>query len=444
MVAIPPTLAEDPEDVAWALQTADALWKRNERVDAIVWLRRAAQAAGDAQNDDRALALAREAAELAEWIARNPGAPRISKQPPPPPADSGSRANVDELLRRVQSDDEVTLPDLSVEPPPQRSRPSLSNALRKLADMGDDVPTAAQAHAGMLDPWAQGGESSTRDHEAVVELDSSDAEELDDEEIITSAPVFAVAPPDLSAIEGLGDLPDDVRELFAQQGDVRDLERGDEVSGFALAVVLEGPVEVGAVSVDAPARRLESGAVLRVRGTIERVAPVRLVAAGEKVRVVTWGEPAVAAAFGACPWVEDELREAADLTHALVGVTLGRLGERLDATLRAEITGKLQLRSLAGDEVFVQAGAPIPGFVIVGAGELELSSPAGRQGGAAGKVLGAGDILFPAEVLRAAAAPSTVRAGAAGGALVLMCDRRVTQELLVTCPPLLEILAESS
>ena len=118
MVAIPPTLAEDPEDVAWALQTADALWKRNERVDAIVWLRRAAQAAGDAQNDDRALALAREAAELAEWIARNPGAPRISKQPPPRPADSGSQANVDELLRRVQSDDEVTLPDLSVEPPP--------------------------------------------------------------------------------------------------------------------------------------------------------------------------------------------------------------------------------------------------------------------------------------------------------------------------------------
>src|SRR5580700_5836376 len=186
MVAIPPALAEDNEDVAWALQTADALWKRNERVDAIVWLRRAAQAAGDAQNDDRALALAREAAELAEWLAHNPARP--SMQPPPSRVDPPSQANVvDELLRRVQSDDEVTQPDLSIEPPPERSRPSLGEALRKLADSTDDVPTAAEAHAGMLDPWAQ-AERSTRDQPAIVELDSSDAEELEDDEIITSAP----------------------------------------------------------------------------------------------------------------------------------------------------------------------------------------------------------------------------------------------------------------
>jgi hypothetical protein len=45
MVGIPPVHDADAEDVAWALQTAEALWKRNERVDAIVWLRRAAQAA---------------------------------------------------------------------------------------------------------------------------------------------------------------------------------------------------------------------------------------------------------------------------------------------------------------------------------------------------------------------------------------------------------------
>src|SRR5271165_7256972 len=91
MVAIPPALDEDPEDVAWALQTADALWKRNERVDAIVWLRRAAQAAGEAQDDDRALALARGAAELAEWLAHNPARP--SMQPPPSRVDPPSQAN---------------------------------------------------------------------------------------------------------------------------------------------------------------------------------------------------------------------------------------------------------------------------------------------------------------------------------------------------------------
>ncbi|MBV9948740.1 MAG: hypothetical protein JOZ69_17970, partial [Myxococcales bacterium] len=69
MAGIPPALDSDTEDVTWALQTAEALWKRNERSDALVWLRRAAQAAGEAEHDDRALELAHDAAELAEWIA---------------------------------------------------------------------------------------------------------------------------------------------------------------------------------------------------------------------------------------------------------------------------------------------------------------------------------------------------------------------------------------
>src|SRR6267154_1550699 len=74
MAGIPPALDSDTEDVTWALQTAEALWKRNERTDALVWLRRAAQAAGEAEHDDRALALAHDAAELAEWIAAYPSA----------------------------------------------------------------------------------------------------------------------------------------------------------------------------------------------------------------------------------------------------------------------------------------------------------------------------------------------------------------------------------
>jgi hypothetical protein len=55
--------------------------------------------------------------------------------------------------------------------------------------------------------------------------------------------------------------------------------------------------------------------------------------------------------------------------------------------------------------------------------------------------LRAGDFLFPNEVLRAASAPTSVRAGD-GGALALVADKGVAQELLVTCPPLLEAFAE--
>src|SRR5271170_6266882 len=96
MAGIPPVLESDAEDVVWALQTAEALWKRSERVDAIVWLRRAAQAAGEAEDDDRALALARDAAELAEWMAQNAGAAHAGEEPV---AESvGASAAIDDLL----------------------------------------------------------------------------------------------------------------------------------------------------------------------------------------------------------------------------------------------------------------------------------------------------------------------------------------------------------
>ena len=47
MNGIPAAQDTDVEDVIWALETAEALWRRGERVDAIVWVRRAAQAAGN-------------------------------------------------------------------------------------------------------------------------------------------------------------------------------------------------------------------------------------------------------------------------------------------------------------------------------------------------------------------------------------------------------------
>ncbi len=78
MLEIPEAKNTDAEDVVWGLQTADTLWKRGGRIAALVWLRRAAQAAGDANDDDRALELARFAAELTEEMARE-----IDDQPLP-------------------------------------------------------------------------------------------------------------------------------------------------------------------------------------------------------------------------------------------------------------------------------------------------------------------------------------------------------------------------
>jgi hypothetical protein len=79
---IPKPKKEDPEDVAWALSTAEAMWNRAENADAIKWIRRAAEAASEAENDDRALELAKAAADLASMLVKVEGNP--SEMPPPP------------------------------------------------------------------------------------------------------------------------------------------------------------------------------------------------------------------------------------------------------------------------------------------------------------------------------------------------------------------------
>jgi hypothetical protein len=531
MAGIPPVLESDAEDVAWALQTAEALWKRNERVDAIVWLRRAAQAAGEAEDDDRALVLARSAAELAEWLAANP-APAASQTVPPvrTPSNAPLAADaVDDLLRTSQTDEvsvveEIRVSELPVEsipmesvhgddlpppppppalppppfpprvsPPPPPARPlmetpTLADEL-PTGDRGTLVPTAAEKHAGMLDPWA--------DHEAPTKGRDEHAEPsapipaFDPDEVVTSAPPMVRPPPkhsppplppppvpaptpapspapaparapapaptpapapapslppatppppsllNLSRVEALADLPDDARSAFARAATLTQLARDEEVSSFALALVVEGSVDVAATIVDAPARRLDAGAVLRARGTIDDVQAMRIIGASDTAQVATWDEAAVERAFRTCPWVEDDLRAGGNRLQAEVGITLGPLGERMDLALRTVVLTKLTLRALAEHEVFATRGEPIPGLLVVGAGELELL---GEGDVLEATTLRPGDFLFPSEVLGAAPAPATARA-AKGGALVLFADRGVAQELLVTCPPLLEIFA---
>jgi hypothetical protein len=246
-------------------------------------------------------------------------------------------------------------------------------------------------------------------------------------------------PVDLSAVEALSDLPDDARRAFARRAKLRTLDRGDEVAGFAVLLLLEGTADVASTLVDTPAHTIDAGTVLRTRGTIDAAAkPVRVIAARDRVRIATWDERDVADVLRTCPWVEDELRSAGNRTQALIGVTLGPLGERLDPVLRASVTGRMSLRVLAEHEVFARAGAPIPGLLVVAAGELELIDVNGLP---TGQVVRTGEFLFPGEVLRAAPAPYAVRA-ARGGALIFTAERGIAHELLVTCPPLLELFAE--
>jgi hypothetical protein len=87
---------EDSDDVELALETAAALWSKGDRSEALRWLRRGAEAAEQAGNDQRALELARRAAELdaspspageepvPEAEAEVETEPEV--EPPPPPS----------------------------------------------------------------------------------------------------------------------------------------------------------------------------------------------------------------------------------------------------------------------------------------------------------------------------------------------------------------------
>jgi len=239
---------------------------------------------------------------------------------------------------------------------------------------------------------------------------------------------------DLDSVDAFADLPDDARVAFAAAAAVSVLGEGEEVSSFALAYIVSGTVDVAATMVDAPAARLAAGAVLRSRGTTDEGVPMRLIGVSSGV-VATWTDAEVKEAFRTCPWVEEDLRVAADRLQTLVGVTIGPLGERLDAAIREQIIGRLTMRTLTAGEVVVTAGEQMPGLLLVGVGELELV-----DGDRIAGTVGSGEFVFPAEVLGGGDAPQTARAGP-GGALILFGDRRIAQELLVTCPPLLEVFA---
>ena len=67
---VPEARPEDPEDVSWALSTAEAMWARGDHLEGIKWVRKAAEAASEVEDDQRALDLAKAASELATIVAR--------------------------------------------------------------------------------------------------------------------------------------------------------------------------------------------------------------------------------------------------------------------------------------------------------------------------------------------------------------------------------------
>lgn len=353
-------------------------------------------------------------------------------EPDAPEAASTSEGRADRTAEVPAVDASVAL----LESPPEPSaRPAFTDERPTATADTDDVPRAhVEAPAAPTDVSTR-EVAAVPEHVAASLLSDSEAPPKLEPTSPTSTEASAEAPPDIASIEAFGDLPDDARETFAAKATVRRLGASEVIERFALACVLDGDVDVAPAGVDVTIGRISQGSVLRAQGTPDARVAVRLVGSASGGTVAVWDDAAVGEAFGSCPWVEDDLRAAADTLQALAGVTQGPLGTRIDSMLRELVTSRLAVRSLLEGETLVERGAQVPGIVVIGVGQLDLVDGERVVGS-----VRSGEFLFPEQVLGAGMAPASARAGS-GGALVMFGDRKLAQELLVTVPPLLEILA---
>jgi hypothetical protein len=152
---LPEVEPRDPEAVAVAIQTARALFRTGDRLDALRWLRRAAERAEEAGDDTRAVKLARSAADLST---------ELQSKPPPPshPDEAAALASYDDFSDKtvvdaptataivrdaLQSGVQITELSESMQPPRSVTMPSPASSPQKISQAPADWvrPTPRQA-----------------------------------------------------------------------------------------------------------------------------------------------------------------------------------------------------------------------------------------------------------------------------------------------------------
>jgi len=260
-------------------------------------------------------------------------------------------------------------------------------------------------------------------------------------DVPTRAPPAGTPLPALSLVDvrALQDLPEEAQIELAAQARIETLARGGELGACAVGLVLDGWVTVTPAIAQVGCARVAAGDLVCTLGSLAESVELSVVAGQDDTLVAVWDANLIERVTADCPWVADDLRVIGDRFQALVGVTMGAMGDRLDDALRAMVTEQCEVRTLGPGELLVEGGKPVPGMHIVGVGRIEIVRGEGDDAEVTDE-LGPGDFLFAAEVLAAGPAPAAARAGKTG-ALVLFAPRKVAHELLVSVPPLLEIFA---
>ena len=353
-------------------------------------------------------------AELAAIMAANPGA-FASDPPESRPPESAIPDSIPIISEAPQSAVPISIPMVSDAP---------QSAVPISIPMVSAAPSAVPISIPMVSA-APSAEAPT----AIAEAP---------EPAPPAAPrATAIGGIELGWVPGLEDLPEESQQDLVAAAEVHELGADEEVSGFELALVLEGAVAVMPSIADVAAARAGRGELIFSEGHLDPGLPLRVVASQAGTKVASFSKHAFEAAVRDCPWVGDELKSVGDRLQTLAGVALGPMGEELDDMLRGLIVQHCEVRRFLPNEVIAPAGKTVPGMVIVGAGRIELVD---AQSNDVVDELGPGSFLFASQILQAAPAPQTARAGEEG-ALALFAERRVAHELMVSVPPLLGIFA---
>ena len=249
------------------------------------------------------------------------------------------------------------------------------------------------------------------------------------------------APIDPSRFEALADVPDEERDAIVASGEVLALLPDEETAAPPLVLVLHGELEVRTKGRPATLEIVPADQV-RLFHPIAPADGELVVVGGRKgARMLSLSVEALEQLRAAAPWVVQDLEAPCDDLHVVAGALRGEIGRRLDDSVLTAILGRAETMRLAPGTIVVKHGELVRALVVLGSGALSLrvsDAPDADEIGA----IEQGEVVFPAELLSRGKAPATVRAGAEG-ALVLVATRGATEELLVTYPPLLEILGGS-
>ena len=166
---------------------------------------------------------------------------------------------------------------------------------------------------------------------------------------------------------------------------------------------------------------------------MDTTRPLLVAITNDDTTLALWSDKALNDALSTSPWAFEDLRAEGDRLQAWAEVAESALAASLHDDVRLRLFGKLVVRTFAAGDELVAEGDAVQGLFLVGAGTIAI-------GGTDPRELTSGEFVFPGAALTAARAESTARAGA-GGAVVLVADRKTTQELCSTEPLLLELLA---